>query len=145
VCGVVNIISAGASVATSTVMRGVTSAAASVAVARSRPPSFDGDDGRRRCYIIWASGRRPQAWLWCLCPSEEDDQDGIECGGSWDPTLISGSEDPFEDELGVTGPPPVRTAPRPRSWWMMVASLDIVTLSEASSLRVSSFLSAWHE
>jgi hypothetical protein len=128
----------------SAVMRGVTSARAAVAVARSRPPLFDGDDGRRCCCIIWASGRRPRAWLWRLSPSEEDEQDWIECGGSWDPTLISGGVDPDGDELGVTGQP-VRTAPGPRSWWMMAASLDVVTLPEASSLCVSSFLSAWHE
>jgi hypothetical protein len=77
-------------------------------------------------------------------PAEEDGQDGIECCGSWDPTLISGGEDPDKDDLGVMGQP-LRTAPQPRSWWMMAASLDVVTLLEASSLRVSSFFSAWHK
>jgi hypothetical protein len=83
----------------SDVMPGMTSARAAVALARYRPPPFDDDDGRRRCCIIWASGRRPRAWLWRLSPSEEDDQDGIKCGGSWDPTLISSGEDPVGDEL----------------------------------------------
>jgi hypothetical protein len=72
---------------------------------------------------------------------EVDGLVGIWGGGSWDPTQISGGEDPVDDELRVTGQP-VKTMLRSRAWRTMAASLGVVTLSKASSLLVSSLHSA---
>jgi hypothetical protein len=52
--------------------------------------------------------------------------DGIRGGGSWDPTLIFGGEDPVDD------------VPRPHSWRIMEASRDVATLSKTSSFFASS-------
>jgi hypothetical protein len=69
---------------------------------------------------------------------------GIWGGGFWDPTQISGGEDPVDGKLWVTGQT-VKTVLRSRSWRMMAVSIGVVTLSKASSLLASALYSAIDE